>query len=189
MTARNNASLIAAELSKDTGFQRVTIDIDPTQWSTRRRNIIVRALQNGITQCGYETGYFIKCLTEAYGASVQTMTGWQKDIQAHCVAEDKWDELMAYTCAWVRLALAGFEKNNWDQENYWYKDTLRNWIRQVEDGIRPSTIPSPNIGSPSEKANFIQKYLRKDDTELEFRDALIRKIERGEMLSISMNAR
>lgn len=188
MTARNNASLIAAELSKDTGFAGVTIDIDPREWSTRRRNIILRALKHGITECGYETGYFIKCLTQAYGASVQTMTQWSRDLQSDCINPDKFDELVAYTCAWIKIQLAGFKANDWDSTDYYRKSVLSNWVEGVNRGHRPSTIPAPNVGSPSEKAEFINKYLKKDDTELEFRDALVRKIERGEMLSIYLEA-
>lgn len=186
MTARNNASLIAAELSKDTGFQRVTIDIDPTQWSTRRRNIILRALRHGVTQCGYETGYFIKCLTEAYGSSVVTMNNWTRDIPADAVDPDKFDELVAYTCAWVKLKAAGMKEEDLD---YYSRYTLNNWAHNVNRGQRPSTFPTPDIKSTTEKALFIKQYLKKDETELEFREALAAKIERGEMLSISMNAR
>ena len=186
MTARNNASLIAAELSKDTGFQRVTIDIDPTQWSTRRRNIILRALRHGITQCGYETGYFIKCLTEAYGSSIVTMNNWTRDIPSSAVDPDKFDELVAYTCAWVKLKVAGMKPKD---ANYYCSYTLTNWVNNVSSGQRPSTFPTPEINNANEKALFIKQYLKKDETELEFREALAAKIERGEMLSISMNAR
>jgi hypothetical protein len=186
MTARNNASLIAAELSKDTGFHRVTIDIDPNGWSTRRRNIILRALKHGITQCGYETGYFIKCLTEAYGSSIVTMHNWTRDIPASSVDPDKFDELIAYTCAWIKLKAATMTEQ---ESNYFCSYTLNNWLNNVSKGNSPSTFPTPDISNPTEKALFIKQYLKKDETELEFREALAAKIQRGEMLSISMNAR
>ena len=41
MTAMNRAAHVAAELSRDTGYISTTVHIDPTKWSSRRRNIIV----------------------------------------------------------------------------------------------------------------------------------------------------
>ena len=105
MPARNNSAYVVADLTRDTGFASATVHIDPTKWSSRRRNIVLRALNDGLTACGQETAYFIDCLTQAYGGRVQTMTKWNTHITVDCVKEEEVDNLIAYTCAWIRLAV------------------------------------------------------------------------------------
>ena len=178
MTARNNASHIAADLSKDTGFIGATVHIDPTKWSSRRRNIVLRALHDGLTACGHETAYFIDCLTQAYGGRVQTITKWSNHITVECVKEEEVDNLIAYTCAWIRLQYAG-------QEFYDYN--LQKFIETVHNGERPNTIPAPNISS-REQVDFIKQYLKDDAETTTLRQSLARKIEQGETLSINVKA-
>jgi hypothetical protein len=177
MTARNNASYIAADLSRDTGFIGATVHINPTKWSSRRRNIVLRALHDGLTSCGHDTAYFIDCLTQAYGGRVQTITKWSNHITVECVKEEEVDNLIAYTCAWIRMGA-----NNISQPFH-----LDNWLRGVVKGQRPNTIPAPNI-SNGEKIAFIKQYLKDDDETKEIRWALARKIEQGETLSINVKA-
>lgn len=178
MTARNQSANVIAELTKDTGFASATVHIDPSQWSSRRRNIVLRALNDGITSCGAETAYFIDCLTQAYGGRVQTMTKWSNHFTADCVKEEELDNLIAYTCAWIRLAMAGdgYVPYHW-----------QNWVVSVSGGERPNTIPAPQI-SDREKVEFIKQYLKDDDGTKAFRQSLARKIEQGETLSINVQA-
>ena len=176
MTARNNASYIAADLSRDTGFIGATVHINPSKWSSRRRNIVLRALNDGLTSCGHDTAYFIDCLTQAYGGRVQTLTKWNDSITVDCVKEEEVDNLIAYTCAWIRLAMA----------NGSARYHLENWLRMASNG-RPNTIPAPNI-SNGEKVAFIKQYLKDDDETKDIREALARKIEQGETLSINVKA-
>ena len=177
MTARNNASYIAADLSRDTGFIGATVHINPTKWSSRRRNIVLRALHDGLTACGHETAYFIDCLTQAYGGRVQTITKWSNHITVECVKEEEVENLIAYTCAWIRLGISTGS----------HPYHLENWLRGVSNGQRPNTIPAPNI-SNGEKIAFIKQYLKDDDETKEIRWALARKIEQGETLSINVKA-
>lgn len=180
MTARNNAAYYVAELSKDTGFAGATVTIDPKRWSTRRRNIILRALESGVATCGHETAWFIKYLTEAYGSTIETITKWSSHINIENVRQDKVEELLAYTCAWVKIKLAS---QGTDYSTY----HLSNWIEGVNRGMRPSTIPTPDI-SHSEKQAFIQQYLKADDTQRDVRQQLANSIEKGELLSIYVEA-
>ena len=179
MPARNNASYIAADLSRDTGFIGATVHINPTKWSSRRRNIVLRALHDGLTSCGADTAYFIDCLTQAYGGRVQTMTKWNDHITVDCVKDEEVDNLIAYTCAWIRMKLAG--------DGDFYNYTLSNWVESVSNGKRPTTIPTPNI-SDREKVDFIKQYLKDDDETKALRQSLARMIEQGETLSINVKA-
>ena len=177
MASRNNSAYIVADLTRDTGFASATVHIDPTKWSSRRRNLVLRALNDGLTSCGHETAYFIDCLTQAYGGRVQTITKWSNHINAECVKEEELDNLIAYTCAWIRMALA-------DGSTPYY---LENWLRGVSNGQPPNTIPAPHL-SPTEQVKFIKQYLKDDDETKALRQSLARKIEQGETLSINVKA-
>ena len=178
MPARNNSAYVIADLSRDTGFASATIHIDPTKWSSRRRNIVLRALDDGLTACGAETAYFIDCLTQAYGGRVQTMTKWNDSITVDCVKDEEVDNLIAYTCAWIRLKYAG--------QNF-YSYNLQQFVETVNNGGRPNTIPAPDI-SNGEKVAFVKQYLKDDDETKTLRQSLARMIEQGETLSINVKA-
>jgi len=179
MPARNNAAYYVAELSRDQGFSGATVHVDPTKWTSRRRNIVLRALNDGLTSCGHDTAYFIECLTRAYGGSVQTLTKWSSSLSTECVKEEELDNLIAYTCAWIRIALA----NSPNRAPYHWQ----NWLRSVSNGQQPSTIPTPDI-SDREKVDFIKQYLKDDDETKTLRQSLARMIEKGETLSINVKA-
>jgi len=181
MAARNRTGYIVADLSRDTGFSSATIFIDPSKWSGRRRNIVVGALKNGLTSCGQETAYFIECLTEAYGGRVQTLTQNQNHIETSAVKDDEVDNLIAYTCAWIRIMFST------EMQTY-HNGHLSNWLNFAKDGRRPSTIPAPKI-SGAEQVAFIKQYLKDDDyTTKSLRVKLVHMIEQGEMLSINVKA-
>lgn len=178
MAARNNSAYVVADLSRDQGFSGATVHIDPTKWTSRRRNIVLRALNDGLTSCGQETAYFIDCLTQAYGGRVQTLTKWNSQINVDCVKEEEVENLITYTTAWLRIATA-----NSKYVPYYYK----NWLRWVSEGKQPDTIPTPDI-SDREKVAFIKQYLKDDDEVKTLRQSLARKIEKGETLSINVQA-
>ena len=186
MTARNQSANVIAELTKDTGFASATVHIDPKKWSSRRRNIVLRALSDGLTACGQETAYFIDCLTQAYGGRVQTMTKWNSSLSTECVREEELDNLIAYTCAWIRLRLANEPASNGFNGSY-FNTRLSNWVQAVSDGERPNTIPTPDI-SNGEKVAFVKQYLKDDDETKTLRQSLARMIEQGETLSINVKA-
>ena len=184
MPARNNASYVAADLSRDTGFIGATVHINPKKWSSRRRNIVLRALNDGLTSCGQETAYFIDCLTQAYGGRVQTMTKWNNQINVDCVKDEEVDNLIAYTCAWIRLK---FRNAPTEYGGIRINHYLESWLAKVGEGIPPNTIPAPEI-SNDEKVAFVKQYLKDDDETKTLRQSLARMIEQGEILSIQVKA-
>jgi hypothetical protein len=105
------------------------------------------------------------------------MTKWSDHITVDCVKEEEVDNLIAYTCAWVRLAIA----------NGSARYHLENWLRGVSNGQRPNTIPAPNI-SDREKVDFFKQFLKDDDETKTLRQSLARMIEKGETLSINVKA-
>lgn len=179
MTAMDYSVGVIGELSRDPSFAGATLHLDTTKWTTRRRNIVLRALRDGVTNCGYDTSIFIDKLTRAYGANVHTMTKYGRNIPLDKVREDKVEELMAYTCAWMKLGIA----NKDEYVPYWYSS----FLEAVGNGITPQHIPAPDI-SPKEQTEFIKKYIKDDESEKDSRESLARKIENGEKLIIHVDA-
>mgnify|MGYP006079770239 CR=1 FL=1 len=186
MTAMNRAAHVAAELSRDTGYISTTVHIDPTKWSSRRRNIIVGALNSGLASCGSDTAYFIDALTQAYGARVQSMSKWNKSFTTQCIKEEEVDNLVAYTCVWIRLKFSR-EHHVYDVYNYQNRN-LERFLDIVERGGIPESIPAPEIKS-SEQGPFIKKYLKSDAETIQLRQNLAQKIAQGETLTITVKAR
>ena len=183
MPARNNSAYVVADLTRDTGFASATVYIDPTKWSSRRRNIVLRALNDGLTACGQETAYFIDCLTQAYGGRVQTMTSWNTHITTDCVKEEEVDNLIAYTCAWIRLKAAR-QSDHFEYGMY----RLESFVDLVSCGVRPETIPAPEIKGKA-LSSFIKQYLKSNEEITQLRQDLAQKIERGEQLTINLQAK
>ena len=180
MTARNPAAHYVAELSKDKGFVGATVNINPKLWSARKRNIILNALENGVTQCGEETAWFIQALTRAYGGTMTTINAWSNNVSVAKVRDDKLDDLIAYTCAWIKIALANQTNRNRDWE-------LRSWLDDAGRDRHGQMIPLPDIGH-ADKVAFIKQYLKDDDNLKDVRQAIANRIERGELLSIYVEA-
>jgi hypothetical protein len=114
------------------------------------------------------------------------MTKWNSSLSTECVREEELDNLIAYTCAWIRLKLANEPANNGFNGNY-FNSRLRDWVTVVSKGHRPQTIPAPDI-SNGDKVAFVKQYLKDDDETKTLRQSLARMIEKGETLSINVKA-
>ncbi len=180
MTARNSASYDIADISRDQGFAGATVHIHPTKWTTRRRNIIVRALRDGLSTAGYETSHFIERLTRAYGSTIANLSFDMIPLDA--IRDDKREAMLAYTAAWVRIKLSQTgEVKRWHCNNY----LIREWMARVEAGEIIFSFPLPQIPR-QERASFIKEYLK--DDEYSIRTQLADKIEAGEELTIFVEA-
>lgn len=175
MPRMNQAIHKTAELFRDTGFLCTDVYIDPSKWSTRRKNIFLNALRDGLTTCGYETGQIIRIMVESHGASMQTLHRWNKHVQVKNIKEEMLEELLAYTCAWIRM---GGEQDDGQNQHF---------LKQVEDGT-VEFIPVPVLKSIKEEGEFILKYLKSSESsEQEIRENLAKKIEDGEVIAIRIN--
>jgi hypothetical protein len=183
MAAMNRAAHVVGQISKDPSFACATVKLDTSKWSGKRRNIVLRALKDGIVQCGYDTAQFIRHLSEGYGAALQTLTRYNGGINIECVKEEEVDNLLAYTCGWVRMALASSDRR-YDYAHYW----MRNFLDSVDRGMVVRQIPVPTSLSDKETSEFIKQYLKDDDTTLDVRQSLIRAIENKETLTLAINA-
>ena len=165
-------------LTKDKSVSTVVVTLDTAQWSSRKKNIVIAALQQGITACGHNTSQLVSSLCEVAGAQVESICRWNHDISVEAVKPEKLDALIAYTCAWIRL------RGN-DMPSY--SGLLKEmFIETVARGEHPDYIPLPSFLSATEQVEFIKEYLR-DRTDLEFEAAqrLIALIQKGEPITVT----
>ena len=175
MTARNPVAYGIAEITRDQGFTGATVHIHPAKWTSRRRNIILRALRDGMSTAGHETSNFIEQLTRAYGSTVihasRTAT-----IPLDAIRDDKQEAMLAYTAAWVKIMFSRGEVRRW---------THRNFVDSMEAGKTITEFPLPEL-APQERVAFIKEYLKDDEASI--RTQLADKIEAGEELTIFVEA-
>jgi len=184
MPAMNPAIGTIADVSRDPSFAKATISLDTSKWTSRRRNIVLRALRDGIANCGHETARFIKHLTDGYGVTVQTSTKWNPQIDVGAVKPEEVDNLVAYTCAWIKLEESRQDSNRY-YHHTWY---FRHFLEDVAAGRTPHSIPLPSNLSQREQTDFIKQYLRDDTDTKDVRQQLADKINNGETITLTVDA-
>ena len=180
MTSRNPVAYDIAEITRDQGFTGATVHIHPANWTSRRRNIILRALRDGMSTAGDKTSDFITQLTRAYGSTVINAT-LNRMIPLDAIRDDKQEAMLAYTAAWVKIMFSRGEVKRW---HYKYA-LLRNWMERVEAGDTMTEFPLPEL-APQDRVAFIKEYLKDDEDSI--RTQLADKIEAGEELTIFVEA-
>ena len=180
MTARNPVANNIANITRDQGFTGATIHIQPSKWTSRRRNTILKALRDGLSTAGYQTSDFIEELTRAYGSTIIN-AATNSMIPLDAIRDDKKEDMVAYTAAWIKLAQSQGELQGWNYHNY----LCRRWLDNIEKGADMDEFPLPKI-SPHERADFIKEYLKDDEDSI--RAQLAEKIEAGEELTIFVKA-
>jgi hypothetical protein len=180
MTARNPVAYDIAEITRDQGFTGATVHIHPANWTSRRRNIILRALRDGVSTAGDKTSNFIEQLTRAYGSTVINASQ-NTMIPLDAIRDDKQEAMLAYTAAWVKITFSQERVQGWSYRNY----VLRNWRDRMEAGETMTTFPLPEL-APQERGAFIKEYLKDDEDSI--RAQLADKIEAGEELTIFVKA-
>jgi len=180
MTARNSAAYDIAEITRDQGFTGATVHIHPANWTSRRRNIILRALRDGLSTAGHETSNFIEHLTRAHGSTVVNAS--KNDmIPLDAIRDDKQEALLAYTAAWTKILSSQGQLKSWSYRSF----LIRNWMERMEAGGTMTEFPLPEL-SPQERVAFIKEYLKDDEDSI--RAQLADKIEAGEELTIFVKA-
>ena len=181
MTSRNPVAYNIAEITRDQGFTGATVHIHPANWTSRRRNIILRALRDGMSTAGDKTSDFITQLTRAYGSTVINAT-LNRMIPLDAIRDDKQEAMLAYTAAWIKIKLSKEdERLRWHYQFY----AISRWIKRVEAGETITEFPLPKL-SPQERVAFIKEYLKDDEDSI--RAQLADKIEAGEELTIFIKA-
>ena len=169
---------------------RVEIDFDASQWSGRMKNIVCRAIDTGVAQCGWETAWWIEHFLKHHGLDTLNHGGyWNRNLPLKMVKPEKVEEAVAYVSAMLKL-----NPNNVDYgEERWLTKLDRNGVKTDKEnapldweqqGI--TDIPIPSDFSSKDKDKFTKDYLKpQEEQEALKRAELINLVRSGSLLTIS----
>jgi len=165
----------AFAIAKNDAVSKIEVTLDTTLWSKRKQNIIVRAIESGVADCGYDTSWFIQQLLSNYGLGTERIHSWSHNMSVEMVKPDKLDEASAYVAAMIRMREGGY--TSWDEDVF---------LKDLDAGLEPKQIPIPRGFSKVDKHKFVMDYLKdQDEQEKVLRADLINKIRSGSLLTIS----
>lgn len=170
------------KIIRDSAVNQITVSIDTSLWSSRKKNIVIGALRSGIASCSWEMAALVNGLLRCYGDSVAYCTKWDTCINTAHIKPEKFDELVAYTAAWVRLKYM-----NTPERPRWGPGALElGFLSTVDQGYSPQRIPLDSRMTYGERRDFIAEYIAEPDTlAAASRAALIDSIDRGETITIT----
>ena len=165
----------AFAIAKNDAVSKVEVTLDTNLWSKRKQNIIVKAIDSGVADCGYDTSWFIKQLLSNYGLGTEQMHRWNHTMSGEMVKPDKLDEACAYVAALIRMRDTGY--TSWDEDVF---------LKDLDAGLEPKQIPIPRGFNAADRHKFVMDYLKdQDEQEKVLRADLINKIRSGSLLTIS----
>ena len=165
----------AFAIAKNDAVSKVEVTLDTNLWSKRKQNIIVKAIDSGVADCGYNTSWFIKELLSNYGLGTEQMHRWNHTMSVEMVKPDKLDEACAYVAAMIRM-----RDEEWTS---WNEDVF---LKDLDAGLEPKQIPTPRGFNAADRHKFVMDYLKdQDEQEKVLRADLINKIRSGSLLTIS----
>jgi hypothetical protein len=173
---------------------RVEIDFDTSRWSGRMKNIVCKAVDTGVANCGWETAWWIEHFLKHHGLDTLNHGGyWNRDLPLKLIKPEKIEEAVAYVAA---IAKMSSEEGGYGSSNYWLERLSDKGISKLSreeitkqglwktEGI--TDIPIPRNFDNQDKDKFLTDYLKPiDEQQAVIRADLINKIRSGSLLSIS----
>ena len=172
---------------------RVEIDFDTNKWSGRMKNIVCKAIDTGVANCGWETAWWVEHFLKHHGLDTLNHGGyWNRDLPLKMIKPDKIEEAVAYVSAILRMT----PDDGYRGTNYWlerlndkgisklsHEEITKQGLWQTE-GI--SDIPIPRNFDNQDKDKFLTDYLKPIDEQQAIKRAeLINLVRSGSLLSIS----
>lgn len=172
---------------------RVEIDFDTNKWSGRMKNIVCKAIDTGVANCGWETAWWVEHFLKHHGLDTLNHGGyWNRDLPLKMIKPDKIEEAVAYVSAILRMT----PDDGYRGTNYWlerlsdkgisklsHEEITKQGLWQTE-GI--SDIPIPRNFDNQDKDKFLTEYLKPIDEQQAIKRAeLINLVRSGSLLSIS----
>jgi len=173
------------EMSKNyaTKQVRVEMDFDTNRWSSRMKNIVCKAIDTGVADCGHDTGYWIKNLLNHHGLGVQHIgTYWSNDLPVEMIKPDKVEEVISYLSALYRMNRSA-NNDSYSRQSYRFRYFMERLDESGWESIKE--IPVPDF-TKKDREVFIKKYLKpQEEQEALKRAELINLVRSGSLLSIS----
>ena len=173
---------------------RVEIDFDTNKWSGRMKNIVCKAIDTGVANCGWETAWWVEHFLKHHGLDTLNHGGyWNRDLPLKMIKPDKIEEAVAYVAA---IAKMNPDEGGYGGNNYWLERLSDKGISKLSreeitkqglwrtEGI--TDIPIPRNFDTKDKEKFLRDYLKPIDEQQAIKRAeLINLVRSGSLLSIS----
>ena len=173
---------------------KMEMQFDTSRWSQRMQNIVCKAIDTGVANCGQKTAYWVEKFLQHHGLDTLNRGGWQRDLPLNFVKEDMIEDAVAYMAALARISPEIFSYGH--GESHWLNklDTLgiskftqdeqnkgRMWNTE---GI--CYIPVPDKWDKADQDTFYARYMKPQDEQQQIKRAeLINLVRSGSLLSIS----
>jgi len=194
MHQNNFSEMVGMAHNKATSEVRVEMDFDTSKWSSRMKNIVCTAIDTGVADCGWETGWWIKNFLKHHNLNTAQLWGWHSDLPLNVIKDDMVEEAVSYVAAMLKIKDARFlnhAEGRWLQvlEEYGIsklpQDEYNALTWRDRDKVGVGDIPVPNFNK-ADRQVFIKKYLKPMDEQQQIKRAeLINLIRSGSLLSIS----
>ncbi len=166
--------LDAFSVAKDASLDSIDVTLDTSKWSKRKQNIIVKAIDSGIADCGWQTAHFVSALAKSYGLGTQRLTIWDRGLQTEMIKPDKVTEVFSYIAAMIKMSES---HPTWNESAF---------LESLDTGNTPVYVPLPSNFSKADRHKFIKDYLKnQDEQEQVIRNNLINDIRSGHKLTVS----
>ena len=121
---------------------RVEIDFDTSRWSGRMQNIVCKAIDTGVANCGYETAWWIEKFLVHHGLDTLNNGGnWRQDLPINMLKPEKVEEAVAYVSAMIRMKpkekYGGYYRHGND---YWLEKLDKNGIKKYVTEIKGYSV-------------------------------------------------
>ena len=172
---------------------RVEIDFDTSIWSGRMKNIVCKAIDTGVANCGWETAWWVEHFLKHHGLDTLNHGGyWNRDLPLKMIKPDKIEEAVAYVSAILRMT----PDDGYRGTNYWLERLSDKGISKLpheeitKQGLWKTEgicdIPIPRNFDNQDKEKFLTDYLKPIDEQQAIKRAeLINLVRSGSLLSIS----
>jgi hypothetical protein len=171
---------------------RVEMDFDTSRWSKRMQNIVVKAVDTGIANCGFETAWFVENLLKHYDLDTLNNGGnWRHDLPISMIKPEKVTEAISYVSAILKITMDSNDR--YYRHEHWLERLDKNGVKTKEENDKlkysemgVTDIPIPENFSTEDKDKFTRDYLKPQDEQQQIKRAsLINEIRSGSLLSIS----
>ncbi len=169
---------------------RVEIDFDTNRWSGRMKNIVCKAIDTGVANCGWDTAWWVEHFLRHHGLDTLNNGGnWRSSLPIKMIKPEKVEEAVAYVSALMRMKGGDM---GWHADR-WLEELGKNGVKTPEEneslpyGERGVyNIPIPEDFSNKDKDKFTMDYLKPQDEQQQIkRTELINLVRSGSLLSIS----
>lgn len=107
--AFGNTAYESHTTATDAAMLDITVRLDTSRWSTRKKNLVTRMITSGILDAGYKTCMVVSDIMESYGIPYRFRRNYEygqpeyRAVENTCLKPEKLDDLKAVVVASLKI--------------------------------------------------------------------------------------